>query len=124
MPKIAVAVGVLLIGVGAWAYTASGPGASPTALIPAVLGAAIAVAGVVGLRSGDARRHAMHAAAAVALLGALGSLGQLVASPAAGSDDADISRAAGLLNLTACTLFVLLAAWPFSRARVPGADSE
>lgn len=119
MPKIALAVGAFLIAVGVWAYTASGPGASPTALIPAVLGVLIAVAGLVGLRGGDARRHAMHAAAAVALLGALGSLGQLVASPAAGSDDADISRAAGLLNLTGCTLFVILAARSFTRTRRP-----
>ena len=81
LPKIALVVGAVLIVVGSWAYLASGPDASPTALIPAVLGLGLAVAGLVGLRSSSARRNAMHAAAVVALLGVLGSLGQLIGSP-------------------------------------------
>ncbi|MGH3978565.1 MAG: hypothetical protein ACRDRZ_06130 [Pseudonocardiaceae bacterium] len=117
MSKIALAVGAALIVVGGWAYTASGPGASLTALIPAVLGLGLAVAGFVGLRGGRARRHAMHAAAAVALIGVLGSVGQLIASPSAGSDDADIAHTAGLLNLALCGGFVVLAVWSFVQAR-------
>ena len=96
---------------------ASGPGASPTALIPAVLGLGLAVAGLVGLRGGSARRNAMHAAAVVALLGVLGSLGQLIGSPAAGSDDADIATTAGLLNLALCAVFLVLAVRSFVQAR-------
>ena len=119
MPKIALAVGALLIVVGGWAYTASGPGASPTALIPAVLGLLLVVAGVVALRGRNARRHAMHAAAVVALGGVLGSLGQLIASPAAGSDHANIARAAGLLNLILCGAFLVLAVRSFVQARRP-----
>ncbi len=117
MPKIALVVGAVLIIVGVWGYTASGPGASPTALIPAVLGLALAVAGLVGLRGGQARRHAMHAAAAVALIGALGSLGQLIGTPAERSDDADIATIAGLLNLILCGGFLVLAVWSFVQAR-------
>ncbi|MDP9394759.1 MAG: hypothetical protein M3Q27_11150 [Actinomycetota bacterium] len=117
MPRIAIAVGALLVVVGVWAFTASGPGASPTALIPAVLGALLAGAGVVGLRGGDARRHAMHAAAGVSLLGVLGSLGQLLASPAAGSEHADIARYAGIANLLLCGLFLALAVRSFIQAR-------
>ncbi len=117
LPKIALAVGAALVVVGSWAYTASGPGASPTALIPAVLGLGLAVAGVVSLRRSSARRHAMHAAAAIALIGVLGSLGQLIANPAAGSDDADIARIAGLLNLALCGGFLVLAIWSFFQAR-------
>lgn len=117
MPKIALAVGPLLIIVGVWGYAASGPGASPTALIPAVLGLGLAVAGLVGLRGGQVRRHAMHAAAAVALIGALGSLGQLIGSPAEGSGDADIAKTAGLLNLALCGGFLVLAVWSFVQAR-------
>ena len=117
MPKLALAFGAALIAVGVWAYTASGPGASPTALIPAAIGLGVAVAGLVGLRGGTARRHAMHAAAAIALVGALGSVGQLVASPAAGSDDAGIARTAGLLNLVLCAAFVALAVRSFVAAR-------
>ncbi|MGH4012361.1 MAG: hypothetical protein ACRDSL_00160 [Pseudonocardiaceae bacterium] len=117
MSKIALAVGVVLIVVGGWAYTASGPGASLTALIPAALGVGLAVAGLVGLRGGPAHRHAMHAAAAVALIGVLGSAGQLIASPSAGSEHADIAQAAGLLNLALCGGFLALAVWSFVQAR-------
>ena len=59
----------------------------------------------------------MHAAAVVALLGVLGSLGQLIGSPAAGSDDADIAKTAGLLNLALCGVFLVLAVWSFVQAR-------
>ncbi len=117
MPRIAIAVGVLLILVGGWAYTSSGPGASPTALIPAAIGLALAAAGIVGGRGGDARRHAMHAGAAIALVGALGSLGQLVAKPAAGSAHADVAQTAGTLNLVLCGAFVALAVRSFVAAR-------
>ncbi|MDQ3760463.1 MAG: hypothetical protein M3460_01785 [Actinomycetota bacterium] len=120
MPKIALIVGILLIVVGGWAYIASGPGASPTALIPAVLGLGLAVAGLVGLRGGHARRHAMHGAAAVALIGVLGSAGQLLASPAADSEHADIAHTAGLLNLALCGGFLVLAIWSFVQARLAG----
>ena len=117
MPKIAVAIGIVLIVVGGWAYLASGPGASPTALIPALLGAGLVLAGLVGLRGGSARRHAMHGAAAVALIGVLGSVGQLIASPAANSEHAGIARAAGLINLALCGIFLVLAIWSFVQAR-------
>lgn len=114
MPKIALAVGAALVVVGVWAYAASGEDASPTALIPAVLGLLIAVAGAVGLWRDDLRKHAMHAAAAVALLGVLGSLGQLVASPAEGSD---IALTAGVANLVLCGVFLALAVRSFVQAR-------
>ena len=117
MPKIAIAIGAVLVAVGVWAYTSSGPDPSPTALIPAILGLLIAVAGLVGLRGGAARRHAMHAAAAVSLLGALGSLGQLIGQPAAGSEYADIARTAGVLNLLLCGVFLALAVRSFIQAR-------
>lgn len=117
MPRLALIVGVALIVVGTWAYLISGPGASPTALIPAVLGLLLVVAGVVARRGGAARRHAMHAAAAVALIGVLGSLGQLIAQPAAGSDHADIAQIAGLLNLVLCGVFLVAAIRSFVQAR-------
>jgi hypothetical protein len=62
--------GAALIGVGAYGYVDTGS-KHPTALIPAALGLAIALAGAVALRGGAARKHAMHAAAAIALIGAL-----------------------------------------------------
>jgi hypothetical protein len=102
LPKIAIIIGSLLIVLGGGAYIASGPGASPTALIPAVLGVLLAVAGLVGLRGGGVRRHAMHTAAAVVLLSVLGSAYQLIARPSAGSQHADIAPTAGVLNLALC----------------------
>src|ERR671916_698486 len=57
VPKIAIAIGIVLIVVGGWAYLSSGPGPSPTALIPAVFGVALAVAGLIGLRGAPARRQ-------------------------------------------------------------------
>jgi len=117
LPKIALVVGAALIILGLWAFTASSPGASPTALIPAVLGVVLVVAGLVALRSVAARRHAMHAGAAVALIGVLGSAYQLIAKPSAGSEHADIALAAGWLNLALCGLFVILAVRSFVQAR-------
>ena len=116
LPKIALVVGILLIVLGGWAYIAS-PGASPTALIPAVLGVLLAVAGLVGLHGGGARRHAMHTAAAVALFGVLGSAYQLIAKPSAGSEHADIAQTAGVLNLALCGVFLVLAIWSYVQAR-------
>lgn len=117
MPKIALAIGAVLVVVGVWAYTASGPGASPTALIPAMLGVLLAIAGIVALRRADLRRHAMHTAAAVALIGVLGSLGQLIGQPAEGSEDADIAQVAGVLNLVLCGVFLILAIRSFVQVR-------
>ena len=117
MPKLALVVGAALTALGAWGYTASGPGASPTALIPAALGLPIAAAGALGLRSAAARRHAMHAAAGVSLLGALGSLGQLIARPAAGSAAAGIARTAGVLTFVLCSGFLAAAVRSFVAAR-------
>lgn len=117
MPKIAIAVGAVLIAVGVLAFTASGPDSSPTALIPAVLGLVLVVAGAVSLWRADWRRHAMHAAAAVALIGVLGSAGQLIGQPAEDSEDADIAQVAGVLNLLLCGGFLALAVRSFVQAR-------
>lgn len=118
MPKIALAIGGALIVVGVGAYVASGgPGASVTALIPALLGLLLVGAGAMGLRGGDARRHAMHFGAAVALLGVLGSAGQLITSPSAGSENAGVAQTAGILNLVLCAVFLGLAVQSFIAAR-------
>ena len=117
VPKLALSVGVLLVVVGVVAYVVSGPGASPTALIPAALGVLLAVAGIAGLRGGDLRRHAMHGAAAVALVGTLGAAGQLIGRPARGSDDAEVALTAGILTLLLCGIFLVLAVRSFLEAR-------
>ena len=72
MPTITLALGVVLIIVGLAGYFLTGA-VSLTALIPAVFGLVIAVAGLMARDEGK-RKHAMHAAVLVALLGFLGSI--------------------------------------------------
>jgi hypothetical protein len=75
MPKIAVAVGSLLIlqGVGFYVGTAS---KSVTALIPAFVGLPILVLGTLAFKE-SVRKHAMHAAAALGILGLLAAVGRI-----------------------------------------------
>ena len=78
MPKITIAVGVVLAvqGVGFFLATSSG---SMTALIPTFLGLPIAVLGIVSLKEW-ARKHAMHTAAALAMLGLLAAVGRMASA--------------------------------------------
>ena len=72
MASTTIALGVGLVILGLAGYFLSGA-ASLTALIPAVFGVALAVAGLIA-RDERKRKHAMHAAVVVALLGFLGSV--------------------------------------------------
>lgn len=84
MPKKTIALGVVLIAVGVIGYVVS-DFASWTALIPSILGAAIALCGAIGLRS---PKIGVHLALVVALVGAAGTwmnvakLGQLLSGDA------------------------------------------
>jgi hypothetical protein len=81
MPSFTVRVGVLLIVFGVASYVTSG-GVSVTALIPSVVGALMAVCGLVALRSQSARVHAMRAAMVIALVGVYGTISALFQLPA------------------------------------------
>ena len=72
MPAITLALGVALVILGLAGYFLTGA-VSVTALIPAVFGLVIALAGLMARDEGK-RKHAMHAAVVVALLGFLGSV--------------------------------------------------
>jgi len=78
MPKITVAVGVVLAvqGVGFFVATSSG---SITALIPTFVGLPILVLGILSLKE-SARKHAMHLAAALAMLGFLAAVGRMASA--------------------------------------------
>ena len=78
MPKIAVAVGVLLLiqGIGFYFGTAS---KSVTALIPSFVGLPILILGVIAFRE-SARKHAMHLAALLATLGLLAAVGRMASA--------------------------------------------
>jgi len=78
MPRIAIAVGVLLAlqGVGFYVATSS---KSLTALIPTFVGIPILAMGLVALRA-SVRKHPMHAASAIALLGFLAAVGRMASA--------------------------------------------
>ena len=75
MPKITVAVGVLLLAQGLGFYFAA-DSRSVTALIPAFVGLPILVLGAIAMQPA-ARKHAMHAAAALAALGLAAAIGRM-----------------------------------------------
>jgi len=118
MPAITVLVAVLLIAVGLGGFVASG-GQAWTALIPAGLGALLAVAAVVS-RAPRARMHAMHAAVLVALIGFVGTVGGTLQLPAllAGQPVArPLAVVAKSLTALLCLAYVIVAVRSFIEAR-------
>jgi hypothetical protein len=118
VPAVTIALGVILIGLGAIGFLATGR-EHPTALIPAFAGIVFLILGVVA-RNPGARKHAMHAAAALALLGFFGTVpglikffrmlgGTEVSRPAA-------VRAQAIMAVL-CLLFVILCVRSFIAAR-------
>ncbi len=119
MPTITIILGVLLIILGVVSRVLS-DSPSVTVLIPAFLGAAFLIAGLVALRDG-ARKHAMHAAAVLALLGIIGGATALLQLPALLSGGEVVRPlAVGARSLTAvlCAVFLVLAIRSFVRARL------
>jgi hypothetical protein len=76
MPVVTIIWGGLLIGLGLWGYLGTGT-TSVTALIPAFVGAPLAVCGALALKE-SLLKHAMHAAAMLGLLGTVGGIGNLI----------------------------------------------
>lgn len=104
MAKISVWTGFVLVVVGVVGYIGSGA-ESLTALLPAVIGVVLAVAGFL---AADERRRmmAMHIAALVALLGIIGSVPRLISSL---GDDDPSGWAVASLSVTTVVLVVFLA---------------
>lgn len=101
------ATGAVLVVIGVAGYVLT-DFASPTALLPALLGVVI---GVCGLLASDSRRHrtAVHVALAVALLGLLGSLPRVFGGGAAGVVSA--------LTVLVCLAYVAIGVRSFVAAR-------
>lgn len=119
MPTITLILGVLLIVLGVASRMLS-ESPSITVLIPAFLGLAFVVAGLVSLREG-ARKHAMHAAAMLALLGIIGgaaALPQLPALLSGGEVARPLAVGARSLTVLLCAVFLGLAIRSFVRARL------
>jgi len=124
MERLAMLFGVLLVALGLAGYLTpetfgTGKGgaeakASPTALIPAGVGAALFLCGVVVALRPGARKHAMHAAAAVALIGAAGGFVPVISRHLNFSESAVVLAS---LMTGLCVLFVVLCVRSFIAAR-------
>ncbi len=99
--------GAALMVLGIVGYLGSGA-ASPTALIPTVVGAVLAALGAAGRRE-NRRALTMHVAAVVALLGFLGSAMGLVSLPdLVTGEDLERPWAVGVQSVMALVLAVYL----------------
>ena len=110
---------VLLITLGAMGYASQDPDkVSITALIPAFLGGALAICGLLAFKD-NLRKHAMHAAAALALLGGLGAPYPIVKRMIKGTDVSFSEPAVVSAGLTTviCFVFVLLCVRSFILAK-------
>ena len=122
MARISMFFGVLLIALGLVGYfrpeTLGDPGTdatSPTALIPAIVGAILLLCGLVVSAKPGLRKHVMHLAAAVGLIGALGGFMPIM------RNKMDVSKAgtvSGILMVVFCALFVVMCIRSFVLARI------
>jgi hypothetical protein len=104
MPNITLVFSALLIALGLGAYAVS---SSNTALLPAVVGAALALLALPAARFAGARKALMHVAALVALLGALAPAAALAIRAAAMSPLA-LSVNLGMLALCGVLLGLMI----------------
>src|SRR5205085_2682044 len=92
MAKVAIVIGLLLVILGFVTYFGVSAGwfgdmhASPTALIPSIVGILMLLCGAFELNPANLK-HAMHAAAALALLGVLACLGRIIPTAIKGKFD-------------------------------------
>ena len=128
MPVVSVVMGVLLVLLGVWGYWGGSLGlweplglAAPehlswTALIPAFVGLALVVLGLLAFKE-SLLKHAMHAAAMIGLLGLLAAGGRLVVSLVKGGGVAGVGGVSLTLMTLLCALFVALCVNSFIQAR-------
>ena len=116
MPRIIFTFAVIFVALGIGAFVMTGS-QSPTALIPALLGLLLALAGAFSLKS---LKHGGHAAATLGLLGFLGSVRGLTKLPALLSG-APLERPAAVaaqsIMAVLCLIFVALCVKSFIDAR-------
>ncbi|MBX9622747.1 MAG: hypothetical protein K2X82_02940 [Gemmataceae bacterium] len=112
----------LLVAVGVVGYLGQDPGpegkVSPTALIPAAVGAVLAVCGLLAFNP-RLRKHAMHFAAVVGLVGFLGGFMpiQRQIKNTGTFDPLKPSAISGELMILICAVFVGLCVNSFIQAR-------
>jgi hypothetical protein len=112
LAKLSIAFGIALILVGIGGFL---PNHAPTALIPAYLGAILALCGAIALNP-SYRMHAMHGAVSVALLGFLAAGWRLAISLSKSPIDSVAVSSQSLMTVL-CGVFVVLCVRSFIAAR-------
>lgn len=107
MANFTIRIGAILTAVGLAGYVLTGA-VSLTALIPAAIGIALVVLGLVGQRQPDLRKHVMHVAVLVAVIGLAGSITGLLALPGALASGAGVRPAMVMRASMAMLLIVYI----------------
>ena len=115
MPFIAMFEGLFLVGMGIIFYLFPVGEPSPTALIPAIIGAGLLVPGYLAYSNENMKKHAMHATAVFALIGTLGGAMGLPDMMAGDFGRATIAR---LVLLIVCGEYLFVSILSFRAARI------
>ena len=115
MPLVAMLEGLILIIMGVLFYVFPEGESSPTALIPAIIGAGLLIPGYLAYSNESMKMHAMHATAVFALIGTLGGLMGLTDVIAGNFDRPTIAR---LVLLIICGEYMVFSIMSFRAARI------
>ena len=115
IPVVAILEGLILIIMGLLFYLFPEGESSPTALIPAVIGAGLLIPGYIAHSNESMKMHAMHATAVFALIGTLGGA---MALPDTIAGDFDRPTIARLVLLILCGEYMFFSIMSFRAARI------
>ena len=115
MPLVAILEGLILIIMGLLFYLFPEGESSPTALIPAAIGAGFLIPGYIAYSNESMKMHAMHATAGFALIGTLGGA---MALPDTIAGDFDRPTIARLVLLILCGEYMFFSIMSFRAARI------
>jgi hypothetical protein len=113
--SVTIVFGILLVLLGLIPFAITG---AKTALIPAIVGAALAILGGIALSlQPGARKHVMHVAVIVGLLGFLASAGRLIGALASGKTPTTLAATSLGLMALLTGVYVVLCVRSFIAAR-------
>ena len=115
MPLVAILEGLILIIMGVLFYVFPEDESSPTALIPAIIGAGLLIPGYLAYSNESMKMHAIHATAVFALIGTLGGAMGLPDVVAGNFDRPTIAR---LVLLIFCGEYMFFSIMSFRAARI------
>ena len=115
MPLVAILEGLILIIMGVLFYVFPEDEYSPTALIPAIIGAGLLIPGYLAYSNESMKMHAIHATAVFALIGTLGGAMGLPDVMAGNFDRPTIAR---LVLLIFCGEYMFFSIMSFRAARI------